>query len=554
MTGKWTGMLIIAAMVIAITGCGEKAKTPEETVKPSQSPAASETMKSGETNPFAEKYEISYIATSFNTGVVEGDWNTKQLEEKLNITIKPLKIDRANKEQVELMYASGETPDFGWQGPASQSPAGLLEQGIIRTIPRELIEKYAPSYAALLNKNEQGWKLYAHNGNPDEQLAISAYNGDLLVDTFSFYRLDWLEAVGIQPKGELQAIDPEGRMMYTDVAFTKAEFLKIIEAFTNDDPDRNGKKDTYGMSSWNEALEWTWGQLTGYDGFNLMYNLEQDGKTVEWYVSDKYKAFLKEAQSIYRNGYMDKEFATTDWNLWNEKIAGGKVGTWITSSDYVGAAYAIGRAPQLLLNTDPNARILLTPAASRSLTYLSPFTGNMGMVRNDVSDEKLVRILQWIEYMYFDEEAQVYTMYGQEGVQYNWEGEPRKSAILPIENAPAFTNYNGNFMATEETLIWRLNPIARKAKSFAKNDTNVSGRIDPHRYDFLNETNYNAVRGDINATLRTIYSEFHYNVIGGKLDVDKEWDGYLKKLDDAGQQRIFDEVNKMPLTSDYLKS
>jgi|GEM_PF-2093814 len=544
--------IVVMTMVLAACNKGnEEAGTPSGKAS-SAAPSSSSSVAPSPANPYEKHFDISYLSTNFNTGVVEGDWVQKQLEKQLNISIKPVKVDRANRQQVELMYASGETPDFGWQGPGSNTPQGLLEQGVIRSIPREMIETYAPSYAKLLSDYPQGWKMYESPDNPNEQMGLSAYAENPSIGFVAFYRLDWLENLGIKPHGEMKALDDAGRIQYTDTGFTKEEFLNILRAFTQDDPDQDKQKNTYGMTAWATQFDWTWGQLSGYDGFTT-YNLEEDGKTIEWYMSNKYKEFLKEAQALYQEGSVDPEFATTDYNLWNEKIAGNKVGFWMTMSDYIGADYAIDRAPQLLLNNQPQAKILVTPSPGTKLLFLQPYTGNVAFIGKNVSDEKLIRILQWFEYMYFDPDAQVYTRYGQEGVQYNWEGTPRASAVLPIKDAPAYTNYNGNFIANKETLSWTLNPLFAKVKAMATTEPYKKLAINPYRSDFLNQTKYSEIRGEINATIDTIVTEFQFNAISGKLNVDAEWAGYLKKLDDAGQQQSLAELNKMPLTSDFVK-
>ncbi|MBP1990407.1 hypothetical protein [Paenibacillus eucommiae] len=556
MARKRTIILFILIMAIVLAACSSKDNNNnKENIggsNPDATKAPNDTGTPGAANAFDKHFDISYLSTFFNTNVVEGDWVTKQLEEKLNITIKPVKVDKSNKQQVELMYASGEMPDFGWQGPGANTPESLIEQEVTRTIPRSMIEKYAPSYAKLLDKYPQGWKKYESKVHPDEQLALSAYAEDLSISMMAFYRLDWLENLGIKPNGELKSLDQEGRIWYTDTGFTKDEHVNILRSFSQDDPNKNNKKDTYGMSAFSPYFNWTWAQLSGYAGFNAN-NLEEDGKTTDWYVSNKYKQFLKEAQALYKEGSVDPEFFTTDWNLWNEKIAGDRVGFWLTQSDYVGASYALDRVPQLLLNTQPHAKILITPSTGTTLTTLEPYTGNIALIRADVSDEKLIRILQWFEYMYFDPDAMIYTQYGQEGINYTWEGEPRKSAILPIKDSPAFTPMNGNYIATTETMSWTLNPLFTKVKAIGSSEAYSKLAILPHRNDFLNQTKYREVSSEVSASIDTIVNEFQFNAIGGKLDIDKEWDSYLKKLNDAGEQKLLEELNKMPLTADYIK-
>lgn len=550
---KWV-LISFLILAIVISACSNKTKDGANTENTPGSVSTSQpaSTEAPETNQFENHFDISYLSTDFHTKFVGDDWVTKNLEQKLNITIEPVKVDRNNSQQVELMYASGEMPDWGWQGPGANTPDGLLEQGVSRTIPRKMIEQYAPSYAKLLDKYPQGWKRLQSKENPDEQLGLTAYGEDNSITFMAFYRLDWLENLGIKPNGELKSLDDEGKLWYTDTGFTKEQHIDILRAFSQNDPDQNGNKDTYGMTEYAPEFAWSWAELSGYYGFNAQ-NLEENGKTIQWFMSEKYKSFLKEAQQLYKEGSVDPEFFTTDWNLLQEKISGNKVGFWLTQSDYIGADYAIGYVPQLLLNNQPQAKVLVTPSTGTVKTFIEPYTTNTAYIREDVSDEKLIRILQWFEYMYFDPDAMIYTRFGQEGVNYKWEGEPRKSAALPIDDGPAFTPMNGNFIATTETIYWTLNPLFAKVKEIASSEPFVKLAILPHRYDFFNETNFRVVSGEVGAAIHTIVTEFRFNAIGGKIDVDKGWDGYLESLNDAGLPKLLEELNKMPLTSDFVK-
>ncbi|NLA83340.1 MAG: hypothetical protein GX854_02165, partial [Clostridiales bacterium] len=47
------------------------------------------------------------------------------------------------------------------------------------------------------------------------------------------------------------------------------------------------------------------------------------------------------------------------------------------------------------------------------------------------------------------------------------------------------------------------------------------------------------------ADITTIADEFFFDAITGRIDIDAEWDAFLKKLDDAGLQEIIEEYERL---------
>lgn len=559
MVKKWTVVWLAIILVVVLAACsngGEPGSANESanegaTESAGESTGGEQPAAPAESDPYAQHFDISYLGHEFGDAE-DGDWVQQQLEQKLNITISDKKIDRTNREQIELMYAAGDEPDWGWQGG---DPINLHEQGVSRTIPRQLIEQYAPSYAALLNKHPQGWDVHRSKDNPDEQLALTAYAEGSEIYMMSFFRLDWLETLGIEPKGNVENIDEEGRVWITDTGFTQDELTEILRLFTEGDPDGNGQKDTLGMSGPGTHASnffWTWLDIAGYYGFGDQ-NVEENGKTTEWYASSKYKDFLKYAHSLYEAGYVDPETVVLNTNQFWEKGGAGRFGYFLSPYSYLGHEPAANRLPDILRNNQPEAKLLITPPAGNKPIFLQPYTSNLAIISKNVSDEKLIRILQWFEYMYFDLEASVYTRFGQEGVNFTWSGEPYRSEVRFIENSPKVEQYNANMIATMETLTWSQNAIKNKAYEYANSEAYKKNIIWPHRVDFLNQTNYNAVRSEYGAAVDTIATEFRFNAIAGAVDIDKEWDNYLQQLDAAGLQHLLEEINKMPLAEDFVK-
>ena len=238
-----------------------------------------------EAGDFSKKLDLQLSGSITKGKVEDGNYVQKRLEEQFNIKITNTKVDTWNADQVNLMVASGDLPDTFAFTTAGKTAQELYDSGLTRTIPKEMLEKYAPRYMKMLSENPPGPIMNLKEGTDNEYLQLigqyAHVDGLVWGPTF---RLDWLEKLGIEPPGEIKQVGPSGgreKIYYTDGAYTIEELEEILKAFTFDDPDGNGKDDTYGISPWNNNTNWAV-TLTGAFGIALSpnYNLMEDGKLV----------------------------------------------------------------------------------------------------------------------------------------------------------------------------------------------------------------------------------------------------------------------------------
>lgn len=130
-------------------------------------------------------------------------------------------------------------------------------------------------------------------------------------------RKDWLDALNLQ---EPKTLD---------------ELIKVMEAFATQDPDKNGKNDTYAI-----------GSAAGINGFNnfVLFNGGPnqwgvaDGRLTPNFLTDAYKATLDLYRSFYEKNIINRDFpsVTTDFELFNK----GKSGMIFGALDDVQNRYA----------------------------------------------------------------------------------------------------------------------------------------------------------------------------------------------------------------------
>ncbi|TDL64703.1 ABC transporter substrate-binding protein [Rhodococcus qingshengii] len=526
-----------------------------------------------EAGDFSKKLDLQLSGSITRGKAEDGSYVQKRLEEQFNIKITNTKVDTWNADQVNLMIASGDLPDTFAFTTGGKTAQELYDSGLTRTIPKEMLEKYAPRYMKMLSENPPGPIMNLKEGTDNEYLQLigqyAHVDGLVWGPTF---RLDWLEKLGIEPPGEIKQVGPSGgreKIYYTDGAYTIEEVEEILKAFTFDDPDGNGKDDTYGISPWNSNTNWAV-TLLGSFGIALSpnYNLMEDGKLVTSEISQNYKAFLKQMAKWYEMGLVDPEFTTLDDKKSWEKYKQGKIGYYVAQPSYMAMDdWAKGRAPQNLVeNPDSNAKILATlPEIGKGGqqgegAYIP--VGNLAdafYVSKDVTDEELARILQLFDYINFDKEAR-WTLYGEVGVHSDWEGEPEKSALKVRPEFAAEEGNSGfwayNFRTYDKDRVpWFQSEYTMKLKNevFAREDVKENMLIRPYKWDLLNETKIKEVEKRYKGQLDTIVAEFRMKAIVGEVDVDKEWDNYVENWKNNGGNELLAELEKAPKVSDLMK-
>ncbi|MGI6563639.1 MAG: hypothetical protein ACOX3Q_13965 [Clostridia bacterium] len=93
---------------------------------------------------------------------VEGRWDELELEEKFNVDLKVWNIDNHNTEQIVMMLAAGDFPNFAqlqyWD------TGFLYDSKLIRTVKRDMLYKYIPTLARYLDEEPVCMEFKKSNG------------------------------------------------------------------------------------------------------------------------------------------------------------------------------------------------------------------------------------------------------------------------------------------------------------------------------------------------------------------------------------------------------
>lgn len=222
--------------------------------------------------------------------VVKGSDTSDQYLQKMNVTL-----------------ASGDLPDII---PVNAIQLKQLTDSDQIEDMTQLYEKYAsPLLKDILS--QEGTSPFDAATYDGTLMAIPQVDPSIERSMFIWVRTDWLEKLGLQP--------PK----------TMDDVLAISKAFTENDPDGNGKKDTYGLG----MTKGLWGGAMGLEGFMAGFKaypniwVENESGQLEFgSIQPEVKKALQVLQDMVKQGQLDKEFGTKDGGKVAEQISAGKIG------------------------------------------------------------------------------------------------------------------------------------------------------------------------------------------------------------------------------------
>lgn len=397
-------LVILSFMVSMFSGCGaSKISVAQAT----NSAAASTQASSDNSGAPKEKMEISIALWDIGRCFPEGkdDKIYDVIKQKLNITIKPVNLtwdDYAQK--IQIWAASQQLPDiFAIDARKMQYYNTWVKEGVIRSVPDDL-SKY-PSLKTLFeqpsviaNKDPSG-KYYCIP-RPDKKTSANQ-----TLEKGIKVRKDWMEKLGITK-------DPQN----TD------EFIALMLAFIEKDPDGNGQNDTIGLTAWDRAMMVENLSTSICPELTATW-IQEDGKWIPGMFTKKAIPALKEFKKIWDSGAMDKDMPILKGTEGEDKFFTDKAGALAHN------AYQTIAEAEKWEKTHPdkkysdNVKLLYPWKAADGVLYRreTDSVWSESYFPMSVKDDKMERILMLYDFMLSPEGLQYYH-YGIEGIDYKMNG------------------------------------------------------------------------------------------------------------------------------------
>ncbi|MBU7591156.1 extracellular solute-binding protein [Metabacillus halosaccharovorans] len=356
--------------------------------------ACSNSEKTGNKEKSGSDNSITIMTTTFQSNPPGEDSPVlKALEEYTDTSIKiNWALNSSYQEKINITLASGDLPDIMMIPSKDPSFISAVDDGAFWELGPYLKDYPNLSQAneIVLNNSSIGGKIYGiYRSRPLGRHGIS-------------FRKDWLENVGLQtPK-------------------TVDDFYNMLKAFTKNDPDGNGKDDTYGMVI--SKYTGPWDIMQTWFGAPNKWGEDADGNLQPDFMTDEYFNALNFFKKLYDEGLINEDFAVMDPQKWVDPILNGQAGTIV---DVVDHAHRI-EEDMIAANPDLKDHVDVIGAVEGPTgLYNLPTSGYAGMLAIPKSsvktEEELKKVLTFIDKLN-DEEAQKIATNGIEGHHYEIKG------------------------------------------------------------------------------------------------------------------------------------
>lgn len=316
-------------------------------------------------------------------------------------------------ERLNIMMAGGEYPDAILFGATTDKPyVNAVNDGII--IP---VTKYVENSPNLKKYSyDMSWDALKVKGDNEiygiPRTTIQRGDGFIV-------RQDWLDAVGFK--------------VPADNLITIEQFTEILTKFTKNDPDKNGKADTFGWSASQEPdgtivpiIDYAfgmrgWQKVAGdkYEFMDLQYST----------VKDNYKKNLEYSAKLFKEGVIDPNFVTLKADAAKARLKQGVTGVrhefagWIP--EYQTDASKINPAAKMTYISG----VKDADGKFQRPSYGTGIWGCWGVTKSAKKPETVVKIFDWL----LSDEGWAVTKFGIEGVTYKKDGD-KKVALPEFDN------------------------------------------------------------------------------------------------------------------------
>ncbi|MBR3105911.1 MAG: extracellular solute-binding protein [Clostridia bacterium] len=509
----------------------------------------------------AEDEPVKISVASYMFGPIDNEKDVitplveQQLKEKhgINVDIEVVYIEQANYAEILNTRLTGGTAPDVFLAQSATTLNTYYDQGLIKTWSKEFFQENAPAvyefittgaaYGDLAGDVEAWWKAAMKDG---EMVVLPSFkpDGSMPYKTL-IYRGDWLDKLGVTEETLPKTVD---------------DFVALMGRFATEDPDGNGKDDTYGCSiTAMKALFGAYGLGTGFSG-STSYWVNKDGVLVNSDVTDEAKEVIGILAKMYADKLIDPEFVAG-----KESVEGSY---WAISHGMVTGLYGVsanasidhyrlkevlgddgGRCAQEYWAVNGEGSTFVYgpwpagPNGDYGWMVGTPVAVSESAVYNaDMSDEKLALIFKILDAFATDEELYMTAFAGIEGTHYEKNENGTIKRLMGNEDLNAVG-------------VWGCRSLYGADRAFSKlgydlafyNDVTIANRLNWFKKDQYNSYIQDAVTvtlpsNDLFSDLNTIRDETWVAMIRGEKSLD-DWDAYVQTWLNAGGQTLTDEAN-----------
>jgi putative aldouronate transport system substrate-binding protein len=541
------GVVLLVLLSMMLVACGDSAtNTPgaaQTTTAGSSGNASTTAAGAGAANSGATTdLNLWMLPLATQAGPPPSDWEgykaiKDQLNINLNLTLLPVGSEGETK--VNAAAAANSLPDL-FQPPTQNNDLFLKwqQQGLLA--PVESLLPLMPNRTKLFYSDPNVNKLVTING---KQYALQA-PAQLTTRNGLVIRKDWLDKLGLKAPTTLD------------------EFFEVAKAFTEKDPDGNGKNDTYGFGALINGITdvgWLWTNfefIFGAYGLPGIWNYQNFGLNVRDPNYEKGVEFIKKLNDAK---VIDPDWPTMKNDDFDARWKQGKYGMFVY--DFAG----IYSKPNYTVfdNAFPNAELvpLAPPKGPDGKSSMSSYT-NTGIrllvSKKAIDAGKGPAIAKFLEWAASTDGGYYLLSFGKEGVNYkkDAQGNITTDGVSAPWTDPSVTKY-----LQMRNIASNGNPQELKAR-YPSYTTKAGRTIDPYQVyntfksypnndrtaDLMIKASPNQV--DINRYVSENLVQF---ILGQKPLNDGTWKEFVNGLNGLGVADWETSAKKNLQDSGYLK-
>ncbi|WP_308638074.1 extracellular solute-binding protein [Paenibacillus silvisoli] len=537
-----SGALASVLLVSVLSACGNSGSNGNGNAQASNDAAQSDSTNAAANggnaaaadNKPAEKKLLKFWTASPEIAKVDAP-GVKAIRDKFGVDVEFVPTGGEGfKEKVNLMISSGDIPDW-MKEPSFTDYDKYMQQGIISEIPQELIEQNMPKYVEWLKRflGDDPFKYVRRDG----KIYALPVIWDIGIDGLDLgIREDWMKKVGVTKTPE-----------------TLDELEALLTKFRNDDPDGNGKKDTYGMTSSGENIESMFSSVFGaFDAYPNIFR-EKDGKIVRGEIEPGAKQALEVLNRWYKNELIDPEFVVNKGNNVEDKVLTGKAGVvefywwaFLPGNAFLGGEQWYDK----LKKTNPDFNFAITggvkgPDGKYGISQYNPAYAS-GVVfgkQLEQDQDKMVKYMQIFEATQFEPEIYEKMNFGEKDQQWKLgangtveyigaftdENERKKLGLGGYSMSGSFNDYDFQTSYTSDASMRQLAKDTR-----AKGTRNID-ILAPFNKPIYNETQ---------DKLKQFTTQNFIDFITGRKSLD-EFDKFVSEWKSMGGDKVLEEAQQV---------
>lgn len=337
---------------------------------------------------------MQYIRDTDAITLSDTFWYVQKCEEETNIHIDYTQVNATDwNTQINLMFASGEYPDFIVNGGTIDAEIYGVDQGILIPVD-DLVAQYMPTYKARLDQDTASWQnLIKSDGKVYAIGKMSDYGSNCGGEFF--INQTWLDNLGLATPTNTE------------------ELYQALTAFVNNDPNGNGKKDEIGYEGIFDELTTYFFFLWGIPETAKHFFINDDAQVIFAPEAPGYREAIEYMAKLYAEGLMDPSTITQDSN--------SKISMYNQNNVGLTTMHRLKSMGWDILEQD---MVHLMPPAAEG--YSVKFASDMATAGEVVyitkSNQYPAETALWVDYQMSDQ-CMFETYYGPEGTLWNWNDE-----------------------------------------------------------------------------------------------------------------------------------